>query len=169
MKLAHLTATTGHLHSTSRMAVKPQPLAVMTAWLNTAIGNPEFQPLPAKDLGGYRCRVNAENGTLIATVYAPKAPGAEKVVPVITFSVAANAKASDEAWSLITHVHAALLSKGIGVPLPAQLPAPWCAVVVYPVREVLQASDWLGEFERTVAWAWIGMCERAAEARKHMN
>jgi len=35
-------------------------------------------------------------------------------------------------------------------------PVPWCAVSVHtPVGAFPEALDWLGDFERCIAWAWI--------------
>lgn len=45
-----------------------------------------------------------------------------------------------------------------GVPAPQEPEAPWCAVLLHKTLPLGgDATLWLGDFERCVAWAWIEM------------
>ena len=56
----------------------------------------------------------------------------------------------------LTTGHLARTSRG---DVPAEvtvLLAPWLAVITHPTLAAhLGATEWLGDFERCVAWAWI--------------
>lgn len=80
------------------------------------------------------------------TVYGPA--GAERT-PLVTFAVAQDSANGDDLWERLAGRFGA--APGLRKP-----PEPWCGVVVHPALALDGAArDWLGDFERCVAWAWI--------------
>jgi hypothetical protein len=70
-----------------------------------------------------------------------------------TFGVAPRARAGAILWWKLAGLHAELYP---AFPAPEAPPAPWCGVVVLPgMARHEAASQWLPDFEATVAWAWL--------------
>lgn len=133
----HLTLHTGHARVSPRSEVADHVLTIVAPML--AVGS---HVVPGV-IGGYTLVVpRCERGWL-GTVY-------QADIPIAMIGVAANEHEADEIWAALTQVYAK------GRPWygqPAIRPqAPWCAVALFIVAP---AFDWLGDFERCLAWAWI--------------
>ena len=69
--------------------------------------------------------------------------------PLVTFAVAGRSRHSAPLWSYMRAQH----SVASGLAEPA---APWLAVALRPgLAQDAQASEWLGDFERCVAWTFL--------------
>lgn len=139
----HITLTTGHARHSPRAEVHDDALAIIAPWLAEAIAANRPVPLPALGLEQYTAIAIVEVG-LVVTVYAPGG-----VLPLVTFGVAQRSRQGGPLWDTLTeHFPAAA---GLGKP-----DEPWCAVAVHPgIIACPGAQEWLGDFERCVAWAWI--------------
>lgn len=133
--LAHYTVTTGHLRQSPRSEVSDDVIAALLPLLV-----PGEHPMPAPP--GYRLRVTLAGTALAATVLT--SGGA----PLATVYACADQPALDAA------LHA--VREQLTDREPALLP-PAALVVLHPTIALDPgASDWLGDFERCLAWAWIG-------------
>jgi len=144
--ITHLTLTTGHVARQQRADVSDEMLAVLVPWLRHALTSAAPQPVPQTE--GYQARAVAQGGSLVVTVYAPT-PDVGPALPLLTFGVAARSRHAPMLWELLTRQPC--VQEGLRQP-----PAPWCGVVLYPaLAGHLTATEWLGDFERCVAWAWV--------------
>jgi hypothetical protein len=69
---------------------------------------------------------------------------------MLNFGVAAHSRCGAKVWRLLTELPSPL-------PSPPERPrAPWCAVRLMPgMVQHPDAWDWLGDYERRIAWAWL--------------
>jgi len=154
--LAHLTLTTGHLRRSYREEVGDEALALLAPWLATAIRTGAREPLPVPSLAHFAATAAVEDGALICTVWGPPhsqqtaaAANPDMAVPLITLGVAQRSRQAAALWPLLLAMPGS--ASGVRRPEP-----PWCAVSLQPGLLLHPtASDWLGDFERCVAWAWI--------------
>lgn len=75
--------------------------------------------------------------------------------PVVSFGLADTEAAAAEIWPLLERTYLQTTDKDpfarADFAAPRQPELPWCAVVLhYPIP-----ADWLGDFERCLAWAWF--------------
>lgn len=143
--LHHLTLTTGDDRVSPRSEVGADTLNALRPWLARACESDVEVPLPA-GLERYTAIAIPHGSGLVMTVYGPTP---DRPTPLVTFAVAQDAGGGDELWAKL----AGRFGAAPGLQKP---PEPWCGVVVHPAL-VLDgaASEWLGDFERCVAWAWI--------------
>lgn len=142
--LAHLTLNTGHMRRSRLHEVEPGALDHTRELLANAIagdGNADM-PIP-----GYRLHAEpfGSRRAALCTVYR----GAE---PIATIGIAA--RPAKALWGQLIALRHHLAPDAPQLDEP---PAPWCAVMLLPaLREAVDAMDWLGDFERCAAWAWVG-------------
>jgi hypothetical protein len=127
----HVTLTTGHTRVSPRGEVADQVLAACEPLLA-----PGRHRIPGV-MGGYELVVPVCQHGWAGTVY-------QGSVPVATIGVADDEASASEIWPALVKMH--------GGGAPAQPPLPWCAVVLHAVAP---AYEWLGDFERCLAWAWL--------------
>ncbi|MDO4687083.1 MAG: hypothetical protein Q4A92_11110 [Corynebacterium sp.] len=153
----HITLTTGHNRRSPRAEVSDETLAILHTWLLDACGSPDPVPLPAPSLAHYSAHVlrSPDGGGLVLTVYAPWGPHIQgqpnkgKTAPLITMGVAQRADEAEQLWRYLVDAFGAH-------PSAKMPPVPWCAVSLHEPLSVLRdALEWLGDFERCAAWAWI--------------
>lgn len=156
--IAHITLATGHLRRSPRAEVSDDTIAVLVPWLASAMasGAPPA-PLPGKAFAGFSAKALVGHGALVCTVYGPASrfphlsglAEAQDGAPLVTFGVAQRSRHSKALWAALVAVS--------DVPPKCEMPeAPWCGVVLHqPLPAFPDASEWLGDFERCVAWAWI--------------
>ncbi|QTD44309.1 hypothetical protein [Ottowia testudinis] len=144
MYIQHLTVTTGHAHRSTRAMVGDDVLALLSPWLDQAIAARAITPIPRMDGFGALCL--HQQGTLVVTVYAPQ-PDIGPRMPQVTFGVAQRSRQAAALWPM-------LMQAGPAAPGVKQPEAPWCAVHLHPTVD-RDALDWLADFERCIAWAWI--------------
>lgn len=126
----HLTLTTGHVRLLPRSEVADHAIAVCRGLLA-----PGTHAVPGA-LGGYTLAVPLCEHGWLGTVYQAR-------VPVATIGVADDEASAAEIWPALVKMH------GKPTDMP---PLPWCAVVLHAVAP---AYEWLGDFERCLAWAWL--------------
>lgn len=156
--IAHVTLSTGHLRRSPRSEVDDDTIAILVPWLASARAAGSIPtPLPGEAFAGFTAKVLVEQGSLVCTVYGPAGrfphlagmPEAQDGVPLVTFGVAQRSRHSKALW-------AALVAVSDVPPRCAMPDSPWCGVVLHPTLPAFQdAAEWLGDFERCVAWAWI--------------
>lgn len=148
--LAHLTLATGHLRASPRHEVRDDTIAVCAALFPVLLdpttmaptasipGVPNPYYLAASRVGG--------NGLLCLVLRDTPSES------IATFGVAPDESSAPALWDeLHACAHDVPVTTGLALP-----PAPWCAVALH--RGVVhhhRALEWLGDFERCVAWAWI--------------
>ena len=147
--ISHITLTTGHTRRSPREEVGDDILRVLVPWLNELVASDAQRPLPVPTLAHYSANATVEAGALVCTVWAPGEPHAEESVPLVTLGVAQRSRQGSDLW--------ALLVSQFDIRPEIKKPAePWCGVIVHPnLMAHREASDWLGDFERCLAWAWI--------------
>lgn len=156
--IAHVTLSTGHIRRSPRSEVGDDALAVLVPWLVSARAAGSIPtPLPGEAFAGFTAKILVEHGALVCTVYGPASkflglagmPEAQDGVPLVTFGVAQRSRHSKALW-------AALIAVSDVRPKCDMPEAPWCGVVLHPTLPAFpDASEWMGDFERCVAWAWI--------------
>lgn len=154
--LQHVTLTTGHVRPSTRDEITPEALVYCRGLLSRVLA-PDALPqviLPA--LGDYTLTGRASGRCLVAIVHAG---GSQE--PVATIGVAGHSKCGAWLWrELHTWGQVPVVTD------PARCPAePWVAVALdtgaLTHRDTL---DWLGDFERTLAWAWLDLVEDRRDA-----
>lgn len=140
MYLNHVTLSTGHTRRSPRAEVSSATIEWLNPWLSALLAEGGTQPLPEPSLAAYSAAAHIESGGLVMTVFCDGDA-------IVTFGVAARSRQSAELWAYLC----------AGKPLLLSVPAvPWCAVAL---REGYlnhpDASGWLGDFERCVAWTWL--------------
>ncbi len=146
MYLDHITLTTGHRVRQDRARVSDAVTAVMAPWLQDA--STRGAPVLIPGLDGYKAKVLSHDGALIVTVYGPD-PDIGRAHALCTFGVAVRSRHAQALWDM--------LMQQPGVRPDLQQPgAPWLASVPYAALITdLDAARWMGDFERTCAWAWV--------------
>lgn len=144
--ITHLTLNAGHASRCAREDVADQTMIDARQWLTAALTSGQPEPIPGLKKP-YTAQAMQAEGALIVTVYAP-APEVGKPHPLATFGIAPRSRQAPRLWEMLTQQP--------GVKPGLQRPdAPWCAVILQPALVMHPgATRWLGDFERTVAWAW---------------
>jgi len=140
--LWHVTLSTGHTRKSFRHEVADDVIEVCRGLLARALRGPT--PIP-----GMPVVMTAESSRrrLIVRVTSDGEP-------VVTFGVARHSTAGATLWRLLTET-SVLPVHAMAQRCP---PEPWCAARLEPGidrldRETITA---LGDFERCIAWAWLG-------------
>lgn len=145
--IQHVTLTTGHAATQPREAASEEALAIVVPWLRNAIQRGTPQLIPHCD--GYQALALVEGGALLMTVYGPE-PDVGEADAVVTFGVCARSRQSQPLWDMLNAAHPSV------VPAMSVPAAPWCGVVLHPaIARHPPATEWLADFERVVAWAWV--------------
>ena len=144
--LHHLTINTGHSRRSYRREVADWAIAALHEPLAVARTEQEAE-VPGQP--GY-VFVAAEDGPqLIAHIYGPISHGSRPLL--ITMGVARRSRGAENLWQLLWSG-----AEGPAVPLSAQPEAPWCAVRFGTgLLTDPSAAEWLGDFERCLAWTWL--------------
>lgn len=141
--ISHVTLTTGDLARTSRDDVAPEVTSLLAEWLAPIVNSGLRHPLPVPELAHFSAQAAVQDGSLLVTVYAGP------TVPLVTFGVARRSRHGPALWALLT----AAFETRAGLVMPA---SPWVAVALHPALSAgAVAPDWLGDFERCIAWAWL--------------
>jgi hypothetical protein len=142
--LIHYTLNTGHTRASPRSEVGNEIITLMTPWLE-----PGEYDLP-EQFPGHRVVVPLCEHGFGFTVYGGKAP-------LVTCGVADTDQAAAEVWPALESMYLKITDRqpfaGAGSQAP-KMPVylPWLSVVlVFPSPAV----EWLGDFERCLAWAWL--------------
>lgn len=146
MFIDHLTMTTGHRVRQDRSGVSDGAIAVMAPWLKSAAAS--GKPVLIPGLDGYQAKVLSQDGALVVSVYSPD-PQVGRAPPLTTFGVAMRSRHASQLWDMLMQqpdVRQDLQQPGV----------PWLASVPYAaLAKDFSAARWMGDFERTCAWAWV--------------
>lgn len=138
----HITLATGHNRASPRSEVGAGVIEWLAPWLDKLLASSAPLPLPEPSLAHCSAAAHIEQGGLVMTVFA----GADALV---TFAVAGRSRQSAPLWAYMQAQHSA--APGLAAPA-----VPWLAVAL---RQGLalhpQGSEWLGDFERCVAWTFL--------------
>lgn len=155
MYLNHITLSTGHTARTSRADVYPSVTKLLADWLPTAINSGKAHALPVPELSHISAQVFVQDGALVVTVSAPVGPHTHgkphtgKTMPLVTFGVAQRSRQGAPLWDMLIKAFDSLAGL-------VQPDTPYCAVAIHPSIAAYKGPiDWLGDFERSAAWAWI--------------
>jgi hypothetical protein len=144
--LHHTTLTTGHTRRSYRNEVHDVAVAACASGLAIALAKPGTHAAVAVDaLEGYTITATAAGACLVATVW-------HGDTPICTIGVASNARCAVHLWKMLHDTS----TEPLITTSDKRPQAPWCAARLEPgLLARLDATAWLGDFERTLAWAWI--------------
>lgn len=156
--IRHLTLDTGHQRDSYRAEVGEDVIETLWPLLVRAVRG-EHVPVPGADdppctmAGGV-----GRDRALLLTVSGPPAHGVAHC-PIVQIAVASSSLASAELWRVMFGG-----DRDDRTPRP-----PWCVVRMMPGIAIYpQAARWLGDYERSVAWAWLaGGSPSAADEEAH--
>lgn len=158
--MIHYTLSTGHTRHSPRSEVSDDALAFC-------------RDLILRDGGRlmdvHHCVITREGGALACTVFRNQPSfdsGTHPHVPILTFGVASNDESSDLAWAPLESMYHQLTDHGILTSVDfaaAKRPesAPWIAAL--PIFASPAEAQWLADFERCVAWAFIDLLASSTE------
>ena len=146
--LWHITLNTGHGRRSPRGEASQIAVDAVGVELLRALRDGETDILLGDLTIGaphYRLKASTVGPALLCTVLSPER------APLVTFGVAPRPRSSAKLWSIL-HEHAVSPATD-----PASPPeTPWLAVRVEPsIATDPGAIQWLADYERVVAWAWI--------------
>ncbi|PTT75337.1 hypothetical protein DBR42_29145 [Pelomonas sp. HMWF004] len=150
----HITLQTGHNRRSPRAEVSDAILKLLAPWIDSALASGQPVPLPVPALSHFAATATVEDGALLVTLFAPAGPHtpgkpADARMPMVTLGVAQRSRHGAGLWPLLT----AMPGTAPGIERPGE---PWCAVAMHPTITAYRGDvNWMGDFERCVAWAWI--------------
>ena len=155
MYLNHITLSTGHIARTERADVAPEVTELLAGWLPDAVNSGQAHALPVAALSHFSAQAFVQSGALVVTVSAPVGPHelgkphAGPAMPLITMGVAQRSRQGADLWASLTKA----FETKPGLEQPA---TPWLAVAIHPsIAFYAGPVEWLGDFERCIAWAWL--------------
>ncbi len=141
--LNFVTLNSGYTHRGSRKEASEDALKVCTFLLRELAGPTIRVPVPGQ--AGYSISGEVERA-LLCRIWKDE-PVADLLV---TFAVARKDEESTVLWRRLHYMARSVRPEA---PPPK---APWCAVILESgLSRNLEAGEWLMDFERCLAWAWI--------------
>lgn len=151
--ITHITINTGHTTRIQQGDVSGETLARVGPWLSALVESGQPAPLPVSALSQYTALAVVLDGALIVTISGPTVaagPMDGKAPPLVSVGVAKKSR-HDHLWGLLTGPVMPPAKTGITRPQ-----SPWCGVVIHPTIAMhIDALEWLGDFERCIAWVWV--------------
>lgn len=150
--IRHITLQTGHARDSFAGEVSQDALLLCKNLINKCLDRDgEKVAIPNFD-GFYLAAGNVGGRTLLGSVWY----GIKQPVPLINFAIATKSRNAAIAWREL-HNHSTILPVTDAKNVP---PVPWVAVSIEPdAAYYSDAIEWLGDFERCLAWAWIKIRE----------
>lgn len=152
--IAHLTLSSGHLARIKPGDVAGESLARVGPWLSALVESGRSMALPLSALSDYSALATVYDGALLVTISGPpmaSGPMRGKSPPLVSLGVASRSRHVDGLWRQMTGPVMPSVKPGILCPS-----APFCAVAIWPtITLASDAAQWLGDFERCIAWAWV--------------
>lgn len=144
--IRHVTLTTGHVRESWRHEISDEALAACRRLL-TEMTATEGAIAQIPGVGDYCLSGTAAGACLVATIWS----GAPSVC-IATIGVAAQSRCGARLWRELHR-----WGQTPVVTDPAHCPAePWVAVALEAgLAQHGEAAQWLGDFERCLAWAWV--------------
>jgi hypothetical protein len=151
----HITLDTGDTRDSRRSEVADEVVQLLQPLVLSALRG-ERVPLPASVQPPSYLSGGTDDGCAIVLTVSVE----QDRSPLATLAVAPAEASEESARSLWRHLHAlpilpraARLDRGSITGRPA---APWCGVRLgVGILRHPQATEWLGDLERCLAWAWI--------------
>lgn len=161
--IRRITLTTGHVRDSYRTEVGPGIVEALRPLIERALTGehvqiPGVQPVHTITGGAHgRC--------VSLTVWAPPLsplafPAARDVadrpVPIVEIGIAPHSRCGAVLWRSL-HEMGERFGGGVATDPERCPPEPWVAALLYgPLAEIyLDSMEWLGDFERCLAWAWV--------------
>lgn len=164
----HVTMNTGHVRRSPRSEVSDGVIEMMLPLVDRALKG-EHVPIPG-DLeppgctmtGGAsgRCMSLLVAGAPLSQEAFPQAP-VGKPVPIVEVGVAEHSRCGAKLWRAL-HEMARNTGTRVSTSEDRCPPEPWVAALLLSPGAAIysDAMQWLGDFERCVAWTWIEMLSR---------
>ena len=148
--LHHITLTTGHRRRSYLSEVNEQAITVAGDLLRRSLDSSLRVAMP--ETVQPRCSISAtpHGACLMITVWGPDGE------PLVTFGVAPRSRCGASLWRALHDMPDGMTTLKTS---PDDPPGdPWCGVVIHPMLALYghTAAQWLGDFERCAAWAWLG-------------
>ncbi len=142
----HITLQTGHIRRSEVSEISSDAIAFCQDLITDCLVN-QGEKIPIQNFDGYFFSAgNLSGKSLFGTVW-------KHDIPLVTLIVATKSRSSQKLWSEL-HRHATQPA----VTNPLDPPSvPWIAASLTSVAASadIEAMQWLGDFERCIAWAWV--------------
>lgn len=151
--IRHVTLTTGHTRDSQQGEVSEKAIAVCQDLIKAVMADPHTCPIPGPP--GYSLGGRATSKScLAATVWADGPPS----VCIATIGVALHSRCGAVLWrELHRSGDAPVITDPERCP-----PEPWVAAALNTrITAHMDATEWLGDFERVLAWAFLRMSDAA--------
>lgn len=138
----HITLQTGHSRATYRSEISDEVIEELAPLIA------QDGEMPIKRIPGRSLKCTRTGKMLLATVMAREAP-------ICTIGVAGQSRGAATLWHMLHN--ADMVGNSAGHTNLADVPhAPWCAARLEPsITRYSQDTQWLGDFERCLAWTWV--------------
>jgi hypothetical protein len=150
--ITHITLTTGHSRRSPRAEVPADVVSVLHPWLASSVNTGAIHPIPVEHFADFGAICFVDGGCLVVTVYGAPVQVGERE-PLVTFGVAQRSRHAKKLWDLMLSTsQPGQVKPGLSMPEP-----PFCVARLYlgMLGRYPGAAEWIGDFERCVAWAWI--------------
>jgi len=145
--IQHVTVTTGHVRRSQRSEVADDILEWCRGHLQRVLAG-ERDPIPRVQPSCWLTGA-AEGRCMTATVWTRDPDAGD--TPLVTIAVALHSRCGARLWELI-HAHTSL---PVETSSQQQAAVPWVAARLEPgIARHPRAAEWLGDYERCLAWAW---------------
>ena len=151
----HITLTTGHARRSMSGEVTGAAIAACQVSLAFCLAKPGVHAalaadLPPPDMARYSLTATSAGRCLLATVW-------REAAPICTIGIAGHARCAGRLWTVL-HTTA---TTPLSTTEDDRPQAPWCAARLEPgLATHIAAAEWLGDYERCLAWAWLSRVER---------
>jgi hypothetical protein len=145
----HVTLTTGDTRRSYRSEVADVAIAALHDMLARALETDDRVSIPGREHYGLFAR--AEGRCMMGQVWSPE----PRSMALVVLGVAGISRCGIRLWRLLHETTLPLATS------PEKQPqAPWVAArLEYGAPHDLPAMEWLGDFERCLAWAWLQRVE----------
>lgn len=146
--IEHVTLTTGHVRRSLRHEVLPETIAVIGKLIGRITSGAASEAAPIPGCPGYSVVGRAGGRCLVATIWADGPPAAV----ICTIGVADHPRCGAPVWRAL-HKYGDF---PVLTDVNRQPAVPWCAAALERgIEGHIDAAGWLGDFERSLAWAWV--------------
>lgn len=147
--IRHITLTTGHSRDSYPEEISPEALAVLAPLVRRICAGTITYAVPIPGIGtGYSIAGRCANGAMTATIYADGPPSEV----IATIGVCADPRISATIWRALHQWGDTPVKTDPSSPPPV----PWCAAALESaIARHMDAVEWLGDFERCLAWAVV--------------
>jgi hypothetical protein len=160
--LHHITLTTGYTRRSYRDEVEDDAVTTCRWLLDDALDQPQEHVRIPRVQPACTITATQERRALIVTIWGPPAElrgSAPQRPPLATFGVATHSRSGAKLWRVLHETECRLTTSVDQCP-----PEPWIAARI-EIGAVLmpEAMEWMGDFERCIAHAWLERDETRKE------